>query len=167
MAREEIEAKALIDASLGTGRKKGWLSSRQTRWESLQRDSRSNKGKDPDAMDVDRAKLNKLSIKERAKLSKEGKCFLCKEKGHMARACPKKPSTDKGKQRAPKENSDKKAKARTASITEEEDEGEPSTKDKESPPDYSDDESLKKQIRRMTADKREALLEELSVEGDF
>lgn len=167
MAREEIEAKALIDASLGTGRKKGWLSSRQTRWESLHRDSRSNKGKDPDAMDVDRAKLNKLSIKERAKLSKEGKCFLCKEKGHMARACPKKASTDKGKQRAPKEDRDKKAKARTASISEEEDEGEPSSKEKEAPPEYSDDESLKKQIRKMTAEKREALLEELSVDGDF
>jgi hypothetical protein len=34
--------------------------------------------------------LNKLTPAEREKLMKEGACFRCKVKGHMARDCPKK-----------------------------------------------------------------------------
>jgi hypothetical protein len=41
--------------------------------------------KDPNAMDIDR-----LSIKERTHLMKEGKCFRCKLFGHLSRDCPNK-----------------------------------------------------------------------------
>ena len=45
------------------------------------------KERDPNAMDVDA-----LSIEDRTKLMKEGKCFRCRKTGHMAVDCP-----DKGK----------------------------------------------------------------------
>jgi Ty3 transposon capsid-like protein len=41
--------------------------------------------KDPNAMDIDR-----MSIKERTRLMKEGKCFRCKLFGHLSRDCPNK-----------------------------------------------------------------------------
>ena len=40
------------------------------------------KEKDPNAMDIDR-----LSIEERNRLMKEGRCFKCKKTGHMSRDC--------------------------------------------------------------------------------
>jgi Zinc knuckle len=41
--------------------------------------------KDLNAMDIDR-----MSIKERTRLMKEGKCFRCKLFGHLSRDCPNK-----------------------------------------------------------------------------
>ena len=41
------------------------------------------KERDPNAMDVDR-----LTIEERTKLMKEGRCFKCKKQGHLSRDCP-------------------------------------------------------------------------------
>jgi Zinc knuckle len=41
--------------------------------------------KDPNAMDIDR-----MSIEERTRLMKEGKCFRCKLLGHLSRDCPNK-----------------------------------------------------------------------------
>jgi Retrotransposon gag protein len=41
--------------------------------------------KDPNAMDIDR-----MSIEERTRLMKEGKCFRCKLFGHLNRDCPNK-----------------------------------------------------------------------------
>ena len=41
--------------------------------------------RDPNAMDVDQ-----MSTEERTKLMKEGKCFRCKNFGHLSRDCPNK-----------------------------------------------------------------------------
>jgi Zinc knuckle len=41
--------------------------------------------KDPNAMDI-----NRMSIEERTRLMKEGKCFRCKLFGHLSRDCPNK-----------------------------------------------------------------------------
>jgi DNA-directed RNA polymerase specialized sigma24 family protein len=42
-------------------------------------------------MDVDRIKAS-LTDDEKTQLMKEGKCFRCKKKGHMSRACPTHPN---------------------------------------------------------------------------
>src|SRR6266699_4918800 len=39
-------------------------------------------------MDVDSVQLKPLSNEERQTLSKEGRCFRCRQKGHMSRNCP-------------------------------------------------------------------------------
>src|SRR5271156_6805074 len=41
------------------------------------------KERDPSAMDVDR-----LTVEERTKMMKEGKCFWCRKPRHLARDCP-------------------------------------------------------------------------------
>lgn len=51
-------------------------------------------------------KNKKLSFAEKGKLMKEGKCFYCKEPGHLIKACPKKQTdkankSDQGKGNAP------------------------------------------------------------------
>ena len=41
-------------------------------------------------MEVDRAAVNALSVEEKQRLVKEGKCFTCKRTGHQSRNCPNK-----------------------------------------------------------------------------
>jgi len=41
-----------------------------------------------DRMQVDAARLERLTPKERIKLAKEGRCFKCREEGHMSADCP-------------------------------------------------------------------------------
>src|ERR1700678_1486682 len=54
--------------------------------------------KDPNAMDID-----SLSVDERTKLMKEGKCFICRQTGHMAKDHKENDSTQKQwKEEAPK-----------------------------------------------------------------
>jgi hypothetical protein len=48
---------------------------------------------DPNAMDVDR-----LTVEERDKLLKEGKCFRCRKTGHQANECPKEDDDKKDKE---------------------------------------------------------------------
>ena len=48
------------------------------------------KEKDPNAMDIDA-----MSIDERTKLMKEGKCFICRQTGHMAKEHKKNDSSQK------------------------------------------------------------------------
>ena len=47
------------------------------------------KTKDPNAMDVDRARARQLTTEERTELMKTGKCFTCKQAGHLSHDCPR------------------------------------------------------------------------------
>jgi len=48
---------------------------------------RTTETKDPNAMDIDN-----MTVEERSKLMKQGACFNCKQRGHMAKDCPDKKS---------------------------------------------------------------------------
>ena len=98
--------------------------------------------REDDRMQVDRAKLEKLTDKERDRLRKRGACFFCRKDGHMVKECPEKPSG---------QNSKYKGKARAATVEQE-----------ESPPSYKTSVSdVHASIRAMNKEKRDRLLEKL------
>jgi hypothetical protein len=79
-ARREHARWALIKASnLGPNNQK------TNRWK--QALEKNGKQKDPNAMEVDNTRLAKLTDAEREKLRNEGRCFRCRQTGHMANRC--------------------------------------------------------------------------------
>ena len=154
--REEVEIKALLDASIGPGKPQNWISSRESRYQVLhQQKGKPVKKQDPNAMEIDAACTEERS-KEKAKLIKERKCFICEKPGHIAAKCY---SRDKGKGKARATTS----KVRAAK-TKEEEEVKEDDKTEELPPDYDDD-GLVAAIKHMSTDKREVFLERMALEG--
>ena len=106
-----------------------------------------------------------MTNEERTSLMKAGKCFNCKQAGHLSHTCPKK---NKGKERT-RNNKPRKGKARTTQVEEEDESAqkEPpnSSKREESPPQY-DKGDLTAAVARLSTEDRENLLESLSL-GDF
>ena len=49
------------------------------------------KAEDPNTMDVDQTRVQQLTTEERAELMKTGKCFSCKQSGHLSCDCPRCP----------------------------------------------------------------------------
>ena len=135
-AREEETRNQKIRQNVGYGRKD--RSVRESRYQLLRRDGKpmfptnaewsarnGRRARDPDAMDVDVAETSqveanstfkKLSNEERKRLQSEGRCFLCKKQGHMARNCPNK---GKSPGRCPRRTVPFKRKARTTETAEE------------------------------------------------
>ena len=155
--QEEVEIKALLDASIGPGKPQNWISSRESRYRALhQQKGKPVKKRDPNAMEIDAARTEERSKEERAKLIKERKCFICEKPGHIAAKCY---SRNKGKG---------KARATTSKVhaakAKEEEEVKEDDKTEESPPDY-DDNGLVAAVKRMSTDKREAFLECMALEG--
>ena len=116
--------------------------------------------RDPDAMDVDLARLSKtLSNEEMAKLKAENRCFYCKKVGHAANKCYTK---KRDQEAANKQNSEVKAAEATS---------EPST----NPPSYQVEAGTSSsvnvcstQIRAMTSDQRNQLFNQLMTDSlDF
>jgi len=168
MAWEEIQIKALIRASVGEGKTKPWLSSRESHYQSLlqqQKRAQNPKKHDPDAMDIDTTRTSCLSKENHEKLMKERKCFFCKKEGHMARACPNHSEWLKGK--GWDEQTTKAWQAKIEEIVDErEEEKEASGSSKEAPPQYDDEEEMVTAVWQMTADKRDGFLEQLAIK-DF
>lgn len=55
--------------------------------------------RDPNAMDIDKIQINRLSAQEREKYFKEGRCFNCGNRGHCAAECRTKKDTSTGKEK--------------------------------------------------------------------
>ena len=81
--------------------------------------SNQNKRKDPDAMDVDNVRLNPLTDEERKRFMEEGRCFRCRQRGHMSKACPKK---NEQNTQTKVNQTETKAKKRTTEIVDDRDE---------------------------------------------
>src|SRR5882762_9617505 len=103
--RMEVQRSALKRSSLGPTGGRGDISTRRNLMKGYDsRPTKSRRERDPDAMEVDALKTDKLSKEEREKLSKEGRCFQCKKQGHMSRDCPdKKKKSDKEPKRNDKD----------------------------------------------------------------
>jgi len=135
---------------------------------------KTSKARDPDAMDVDRSKLRKLTNEEREKLWKEKGCFACREPGHIAKNCLKK---GKGKERVRKVDEEDPCEepsrnpsppSSTASFDSCGSEGPPKG---DHPPPYQGIKATRTQIKKLLAslsheDKRRAL-DDFSDEEDF
>ena len=95
-------------------------------------------------MDLSMGRLGEnLTEADKKKLMDEGRCFYCKEKGHRANRCPKKP-----RQRPPANQTTFPSRARVAEATNEE-----STKEEVR--------DLRMQLQAMTTEDRGELLDSL------
>ena len=64
------------------------------------------KAKDPNAMDVDQARARQLMMEERTELMKTGKCFTCKQTGHLSHDCPRRTPQNNPRVNTSKEEED-------------------------------------------------------------
>ena len=94
-------------------------------------------------MDLNATRVDALTIEEKMRLQKEGRCFHCKKMGHISRNCQQKkenaPVTGRGNQ------------GTTTQVTEVEE------KDR--------DEKMIEEIKGMTGEERNALLDKLVLQG--
>jgi len=119
-------------------------------------------------MQLDAARMQRMSDKERKKLIAAGKCFGCKETGHLYRECPKQ-SECKGKE---KQKTCPKPKLRTADtsasieeIPSEEEEEEETSKEMDAPPAYSK-KNLMAAIKKLSMEDRDDLLNTMALSSD-
>ena len=168
-ARDEFSANAIMKATLGGRHTKGGFSARQNYYATLNNTPKPSgrKPRNPDAMDVDAMRTNKLSKEERDRLREECKCFNCKKKGHLARDCQKKDSENSERKDKRKKPQSHVCSAKVEEVIDDcksEDEG-PSTSKEESPLSYEKKDDIVATIHWMTAEQKESALEQLAAEG--
>jgi hypothetical protein len=98
-------------------------------------------------MDLDVVEVSALTTNEKTKLQKEGRCFLCKCLGHISRACPNKKN---GNAPCPTQN--------TLTTTW-------STAIETKKVKVAPKEAMVNQIKAMTAEQRNQLLDDLVLQG--
>ena len=166
--REECKRYNDMAVSIGPRGGVGNISTRQNCLRGIETPKPRQKGKDPNAMEVDAIKTGRLSDEEKAKLLKEGRCFRCKKMGHLSRNCPDKKDSKGKAADKPRSSSGQftKPKARATVINEDEEEQQQDQpeEDDEAPPSYTN-KGVKEFIRTMKLDEREALLEMLASQG--
>ena len=69
------------------------------------RDKKASRRNEVVPMDIDAAKT---LPEDKAKLRKEGRCFFCKNQGHISRNCPKRPKNPKETKTPPKKENNRK-----------------------------------------------------------
>jgi len=123
-----------------------------------------------DPMQLDAAKVQRMSDEECQKLMKAGKCFGCKDTGHRYRKCPERlKHQDKDKPETPKPRPKPRARAADTSMSieemssEEEEEGTSVAAD--APPAYSR-QSLAAAIKKLSMEDREELLDMVALDSD-
>ena len=113
-----------------------------------------------------------MSDEERKKLIAAGKCFGCKQAGHLYRDCEERPKRKgKGKQKTPRERT--RPRARTAStsatieevLSSDEEEEKKTLKPTEDPPAYSK-KDLMAAIRKLSMEDRNDLLDNAALDLD-
>src|SRR6267142_329342 len=150
------------------------------RLEDLAQDTRS-KGRKPSTdvdprpyhpMQLDAAKMRRMSDEERKKLIAAGKCFGCKQPGHLYRDCEERPKCKgKGKQRTPRVRPKPKARTAEASASIEEvssdseEEGTQTSKKVDAPPAYSK-KDLMAAIKKLSMEDRDDLLDSAALNFD-
>ena len=107
-------------------------------------------------MEIDAARTKERSKEDKAKLIKERKCFICEKTGHITAKCYSR-NKDKGKAKAAI------GKAYIAKINEEKEDTK-NNEPEESPPDYNND-SVVAAVKRMSTDRRKALLKHMALKG--
>src|SRR5882757_8195526 len=133
--------------ALGYSGKKKKAGRFKQRWNPRER----KKERDPDAMDVD---FTKMSQDERESLMKSGSCFKCKQKGHMAKDCPRKQAVIREATTEDQEWTKVKSKKKQTQ--------EPPSKEKP-PPSYN---SILEQINKCSMEDRQKILEVFSQDED-
>jgi hypothetical protein len=123
-------------------------------------------------MQVDAAKIGRLSDEERQKLRDEGKCFGCESTKHMYAKCPRNPKRKgKGKDKCKDQRTRTRPRARvvgtSATIEEEQSEEEEEEANKEeAPPAYMKKKELMAAIKKMSTEEREDLLDAAALDSD-
>jgi len=124
-----------------------------------------------DPMQLDAAKMQRMSDEECQKLMKAGKCFGCQNTGHQYRKCPERlKRQDKNRQETPKPRPKPRARVADTSVSikemsskEEEEEGTSMAADV--PPAYSR-RSLAAVIKKLSMEDREELLDTVALNSD-
>jgi hypothetical protein len=98
-------------------------------------------------MDVDAVQVNALTLDECANCIKEGRCFFCKNKGHMLNTCPKK-----------QKNKQKPQQMRTVKVK--------ATKEEEPQEEESDKANILSRVSKLSKEERTAIFDKmLKAEG--
>src|SRR6267142_2219240 len=123
-------------------------------------------------MQLDAVKMQRMSEEERKKLIAAGKCFRCKQTGHLYRNCEERPKRKgKGQQRTPRVRLKPRARTAEASATieevssESEDEGTQTSKKVDAPPTYSK-KDLMAAIKKLSMEDRNDLLDSAALDFD-
>jgi hypothetical protein len=122
-------------------------------------------------MQVDAAKIERLTDEERQRLRNEGKCFGCESTKHMYANCPRNPKRKgKGKDKCKSQRTRTRPHARvvgtSATIEEEQSEEEEEASKEEAPPAYTKKKDLMAAIKKMSTEEREDLLDAAALNSD-
>ena len=129
-----------------------------------------------DLMQLDTAKMQRMLEEEHQKLIAAGKCFGCKNTGHLYWNCPERPKhKGKNKQKVPKTQprprvwmADTSASIKEVSSKEEEEEEEEeeeTSKEMDTPPAYSK-KNLMAAIKKLSMKDRDDLLDTVALDFD-